>query len=177
MQTGLRFVSLLFIAMFTTRCAYAVRGLASSTRLIIIGGAVRPCASLFVPSFSSSSSAASSSSSSSSSSRSRLYSTSPTAAAPAAAAAGGGGGGDTVIARCTKKITDALSPTRLKVTAQHDDPNGSHISIECVSSMFEGKVSVMRQRLIYKAIWDEMSDGGSVHAVDRIIALTPQEDK
>jgi acid stress-induced BolA-like protein IbaG/YrbA len=34
----------------------------------------------------------------------------------------------------------------------------------------------MRQRLIYKAIWDEMADGGAVHAVDQIIAKTPDED-
>ena len=84
---------------------------------------------------------------------------------------------DTVVSRCTQKITDALQPTRLKVSAAHDDPNGSHIAIECVSTMFEGKALVMRQRLIYKAIWDEMADGGSVHAVDKIIAKTPAEDK
>lgn len=87
-----------------------------------------------------------------------------------------GTGDDTVVSRCTQKITDALSPTRLKVSAAHDDPNGSHIAIECVSAMFEGKPAVMRQRLIYKAIWDEMADGGSVHAVDQIIAKTPAED-
>lgn len=83
-------------------------------------------------------------------------------------------GEDTVVARCTKKITDALQPTRLKVSAAHDDPNGSHIAIEIVSSQFEGKSSMLRQRLVYKAIWDEMS--GPVHAVDQIIAKTPAED-
>jgi len=84
-------------------------------------------------------------------------------------------GEDTVVSRCTKKITDALRPLHLKVSAAHDDPNGSHIAIECVSAMFEGKSMVMRQRLVYKAIWDEMSDGGAVHAVDSIIAKTPDE--
>lgn len=85
------------------------------------------------------------------------------------------GGEDTVVARCTRKIEDALQPERLSVTAMHDDPNGSHISINIVSSKFEGKKSVMRQRLVYQAIWDEMADGGAVHAVDQIIAKTPEE--
>lgn len=43
----------------------------------------------------------------------------------------------------------------------------------CVSTAFEGKNIVQRQRLIYKAIWDEMS--GPVHAVDSIVAKTPTE--
>lgn len=47
------------------------------------------------------------------------------------------------------------------------------IQIVCISSEFEGKNSVQRQRLVYKAIWDEMS--GPVHAVDSIIAKTPSE--
>jgi acid stress-induced BolA-like protein IbaG/YrbA len=32
---------------------------------------------------------------------------------------------------------------------------------------------MQRQQLVYKAIWDEMS--GPVHAVDSIIAKTPEE--
>jgi stress-induced morphogen len=47
--------------------------------------------------------------------------------------------------------------------------------VEVVSELFEGKRSVQRQRLVYKAIWDEMKDGGAVHAVDQIIAQTPDE--
>jgi acid stress-induced BolA-like protein IbaG/YrbA len=45
----------------------------------------------------------------------------------------------------------------------------------CVSKHHhhQGKNVVQRQRLIYKAIWDEMS--GPVHAVDSIIAKTPTE--
>ncbi len=87
----------------------------------------------------------------------------------------GADGEDTVVSRCTQKIQDALSPSKLVVQAAHDDPNGSHISVEVVSTMFEGKRSVQRQRLVYKAIWDEMKDGGAVHAVDQIIAQTPDE--
>ena len=84
-------------------------------------------------------------------------------------------GEDTVVSRCTKKIRDNLNPLKLVVQAAHDDPNGSHIAVEVVSKAFEGQRTVQRQRLVYKAIWDEMADGGSVHAVDQIIAKTPEE--
>ena len=84
-------------------------------------------------------------------------------------------GEDTVVSRCTKKIQKFLSPVKLVVQAAHDDPNGSHIAVEVVSKAFEGQRTVQRQRLVYKAIWDEMADGGSVHAVDQIIAKTPEE--
>lgn len=87
----------------------------------------------------------------------------------------GAAGEDTVVARCTQKIQEALNPSKLIVQAAHDDPNGSHISVEVVSELFEGKRSVQRQRLVYQAIWDEMKDGGAVHAVDQIIAQTPAE--
>ena len=50
---------------------------------------------------------------------------------------------------------------------------GSHIQIVCISTQFEGKNTLARQRMIYKAIWDEMS--GPVHACDSIVAKTPQE--
>ena len=80
---------------------------------------------------------------------------------------------DTVVSRCTSKIQAALNPTMIKVTASNDDPNGSHIQIVCISNEFEGKNTLQRQRLIYKAIWDEMS--GPVHACDSIVAKTQSE--
>lgn len=55
----------------------------------------------------------------------------------------------------------------------YDDPNGSHISIEVVSSMFAGKRAVQRQQLVYKAIWEELQ--GPVHAVDAMVCKTPEE--
>lgn len=55
----------------------------------------------------------------------------------------------------------------------YDDPNGSHISIEVVSSKFEGKRAVQRQQLVYKAIWEELQ--GPVHAVDAMVCKTPDE--
>ena len=39
------------------------------------------------------------------------------------------GSGDTVVDRCTQKITDSLKPSQLIVTSSNDDPNGSHVSI------------------------------------------------
>jgi stress-induced morphogen len=55
----------------------------------------------------------------------------------------------------------------------YDDPNGSHIKIEVVSTMFEGKRAMQRQQLVYKAIWEEMQ--GAVHAVDSMVCKTPDE--
>jgi stress-induced morphogen len=55
----------------------------------------------------------------------------------------------------------------------HDDPNGSHISIQVVSDKFTGKRAVQRQQMVYKAIWEEMQ--GAVHAVDEMVCKTPAE--
>jgi len=54
----------------------------------------------------------------------------------------------------------------------YDDPNGSHISIEVKSALFEGKRPVQRQQLVYKALWEELGQG-TVHAVDSMICKTP----
>jgi stress-induced morphogen len=67
-----------------------------------------------------------------------------------------------VVEVCTQKIVDALETPKVKVTGAYDDPNGSHISIEVVSSKFEGKRPMQRQQLVYKAIWEELQ--GPVHA-------------
>ena len=73
----------------------------------------------------------------------RLFQSSPTSASPS-----------TVVGRCTQKISDALSPTKVIVTANGDDPNGDHIQILCVSAEFEGKSTLQRQRMVYKVrIW------------------------
>ena len=84
---------------------------------------------------------------------------------------------DTVVTRCKQRICDALEVDTNFVVVQstNDDPNGPHITVECVSSKFEGLRTMQRQQLIYKALWQEMTDGGAVHAVDSIIAKTPQE--
>ena len=74
---------------------------------------------------------------------------------------------------CQQKIQDALQATDVKVVGAYDDPNGSHISIEVTSPLFEGKRPVQRQQLVYKAIWEELQ--GPVHAVDAMICKTPDE--
>ena len=51
---------------------------------------------------------------------------------------------------CSEKIKKALDADSVKVTGAYDDPNGSHISVEVVSSAFEGKRAVQRQQLVYK---------------------------
>jgi stress-induced morphogen len=69
-----------------------------------------------------------------------------------------------------------LETDQVSVTGAFDDPNGSHIAIEVVSAQFEGKRSVQRSQLVYKAIWDEMDgQGGAVHAIDSMICKTPSE--
>jgi len=84
------------------------------------------------------------------------------------------GGPDTsIVAVCQQKIKDALQTDRVKVTGAFDDPNGSHIAIEVVSDMFEGKRPVQRQQLVYKALWEELQ--GPVHAVDSMSCKTPAE--
>mmetsp|Transcript_15485 Transcript_15485/g.42798 ORF Transcript_15485/g.42798 Transcript_15485/m.42798 type:complete len:139 (-) Transcript_15485:1145-1561(-) len=79
----------------------------------------------------------------------------------------------TIVDICKEKIQAALDTQDVKVTGAYDDPNGSHISIEVVSSKFKGKRSVQRQQLVYKAIWEEMQ--GAVHAVDSMVCKAPDE--
>ena len=90
---------------------------------------------------------------------------------------GSGSGGDSVIERCQQKICASLDiPLDMCVIqSADDDPNGTHICVECVSDKFEGKRSMQRQQMVYKALWDEMKDGAAVHAVDGMILKTPAE--
>jgi stress-induced morphogen len=37
-----------------------------------------------------------------------------------------------------------------QVKSHNDDPNGSHIAVKVVSTMFEGKNRVQRQQMVYK---------------------------
>ena len=67
---------------------------------------------------------------------------------------------------------------KLEVKGMFDDPNGSHITIECVAEAFEGKRSLARQQMVFKAIWAEMDgQGGTVHAVDTMVLKSPSEVK
>mmetsp|Transcript_16435 Transcript_16435/g.23761 ORF Transcript_16435/g.23761 Transcript_16435/m.23761 type:complete len:138 (+) Transcript_16435:274-687(+) len=80
---------------------------------------------------------------------------------------------DTVVDTCRMKLTEALKPLQLNIIPAYGDPNGSHITIEVVSDLFEGESVVARHRMIYKAIWDELQ--GPIHAVDSIEAKSPSE--
>lgn len=46
-------------------------------------------------------------------------------------------------------------------------------SIAVVATVFEGQSRVGRQRMVYKAIWEELQ--GAVHAVDQLTTRTPDE--
>lgn len=69
------------------------------------------------------------------------------------------------------KICEALETDTCTVTDLYGD--GRHVSIDVVSKAFEGKNSMQRQRMVYKAIWLELQE--AVHAVDSMNTKTPQE--
>ncbi|XP_074289677.1 protein BOLA4, chloroplastic/mitochondrial [Silene latifolia] len=69
------------------------------------------------------------------------------------------------------KIRDELNAESVTVKDAYGD--GRHVSIVVVSSAFEGKSAVNRQRMVYKAIWEELQN--TVHAVDQMITKTPSE--
>ncbi|KAF3432629.1 hypothetical protein FNV43_RR23731 [Rhamnella rubrinervis] len=59
------------------------------------------------------------------------------------------------------------------VTVKDSYGDGRHVSIVVVSSAFEGQSAVNRQRMVYKAIWEELQS--TVHAVDQMTTKTPNE--
>lgn len=69
------------------------------------------------------------------------------------------------------KIREQLSAESVVVNDAYGD--GRHVSIDVVSSAFEGKSAVNRQRMVYKAIWEELQT--TVHAVDQMTTRTPSE--
>ncbi|KAF6259439.1 bola protein [Scenedesmus sp. NREL 46B-D3] len=69
------------------------------------------------------------------------------------------------------KIQEALEAERVTVADVYGD--GRHVNIDVVSAAFEGKSSVAKQRMVYKAIWLELQD--AVHAVDSMTTKTPAE--
>lgn len=69
------------------------------------------------------------------------------------------------------QIKEALGAQHCVVKDAYGDAR--HVSIEVVSKEFEGKGSMQRQRLVYKAIWFELQS--TVHAVDSMTTMTPEE--
>ena len=84
-----------------------------------------------------------------------------------------GGPDRTVVDTCKAKISAAIDVKELDIQGAYDDPNGSHITIYCVAEAFEGKRSLARQQMVFKAIWEEMQ--GPVHAVDTMTLKAPSE--
>jgi BolA protein len=86
-----------------------------------------------------------------------------------------------VAAEMTRRLTDALQPTRLELEDQsdhhighagHDARGESHFALTIESAAFAGQSRVGRQRLVYRALDDLMVD--RVHALT-IRALAPGE--
>ncbi|KAK8947440.1 hypothetical protein KSP39_PZI006598 [Platanthera zijinensis] len=69
------------------------------------------------------------------------------------------------------KIKEKLNAIVVIVKDTYGD--GRHVSIDVVSAAFEGQSAVNRQRMVYKAIWEELES--TVHAVDRMTTRTPSE--
>ncbi|KAL5724549.1 Protein bola4 [Ranunculus cassubicifolius] len=69
------------------------------------------------------------------------------------------------------KIKEQLNADLVVVKDAYGD--GRHVSIDVVSSAFEGQSAVNRQRMVYKAIWEELQN--TVHAVDQMTTKTPTE--
>ncbi|XP_042485647.1 protein BOLA4, chloroplastic/mitochondrial [Macadamia integrifolia] len=70
-----------------------------------------------------------------------------------------------------KKIKEQLNADAVTVKDAYGD--GRHVSIDVISSAFEGESAVNRQRMVYKAIWEELQT--TVHAVDQMTTRTPSE--
>ncbi|MBW0144161.1 BolA family protein [Sphingomicrobium clamense] len=77
-----------------------------------------------------------------------------------------------VAAEMTRRLTEALSPTRLDLVdesdhhighAGHDGRGESHFRLEIEAEAFSGLNRVQRQRLVYRALGDLMHE--RVHAL------------
>ncbi|CAL9230666.1 unnamed protein product [Arabidopsis halleri] len=77
----------------------------------------------------------------------------------------------TLMQSMEQKIKEQLNAESVTVTDMSGD--GRHVCINVVSSAFEGQSAVNRQRMVYKAIWEELQN--VVHAVDQMTTKTPSE--
>ena len=84
-------------------------------------------------------------------------------------------GGDGRHVRCVAPVASVLSVDSpvLRIAHQPGHPLAPCLSIDVVSPMFEGKSAVDRQRMVYKAIWQELQE--TVHAVDSMTTRAPSE--
>jgi BolA protein len=86
-----------------------------------------------------------------------------------------------VTEKLERKLTDAFAPARLTVdddSARHAGHAGagqggeSHFNVVIESAAFEGVSRVQRQRMVYRAVAEELA--GPVHALS-VKALAPGE--
>ncbi|CAH8381413.1 unnamed protein product [Eruca vesicaria subsp. sativa] len=77
----------------------------------------------------------------------------------------------TLVQSMELKIKEQLNAESVSVKDMSGD--GRHVCINVVSSAFEGQSAVNRQRMVYKAIWEELQN--VVHAVDQMTTKTPSE--
>ncbi|VVB14942.1 unnamed protein product [Arabis nemorensis] len=77
----------------------------------------------------------------------------------------------TLMQSMEQKIKEQLNAESVSVQDMSGD--GRHVCINVVSSAFEGQSAVNRQRMVYKAIWEELQN--VVHAVDQMTTKTPSE--
>jgi BolA family transcriptional regulator, general stress-responsive regulator len=86
-----------------------------------------------------------------------------------------------VAQRIREKLTVALNPERLEITDEshrHAGHSGSrpggetHFRVAVVATAFEGKSRLERQRLVYAALKDEMSQ--QIHALS-LVTRAPGE--
>ncbi|CAN7067888.1 hypothetical protein IGI04_041276 [Brassica rapa subsp. trilocularis] len=77
----------------------------------------------------------------------------------------------TLMQSMEQKIKEQLNAESVSVKDMSGD--GRHVCINVVSSAFEGQSAVNRQRMVYKAIWEELQN--VVRAVDQMTTKTPSE--
>jgi len=74
-----------------------------------------------------------------------------------------------ILPRLRSAIEAAIPGSEVSVSG-----SGTHFEISVVSSAFEGKNTLARQRMVYAAITELMTgDQAPVHAIDRMETRTP----
>ena len=76
-----------------------------------------------------------------------------------------------ILEEIEKSILASISDAVVTVSG-----GGGHFNITVISASFEGKNTIQRQRLVYKAIWNLMAgDAAPLHAVDSLVCKTSAE--
>ncbi|XP_002963291.2 protein BOLA4, chloroplastic/mitochondrial [Selaginella moellendorffii] len=70
-----------------------------------------------------------------------------------------------------RKIREKLGADNVVVKDAYGD--GEYLSISVVASVFQGKSKIDRQKMVYKAVWDEVKY--QEHVIEQIRMETPEE--